>query len=185
MGHHGSAGAALVALSNCRRSTSRAPIWTTSGNSWPPAASPEASTFIWPRPSAGCFPAPIRCPSIGNTVWRTARVDTWPCPPRKASILKRHQAPRRRSQENAKATRPEQSRTSRQRSRRGNCWKRILHAWHTTYRSGLLVTVSTSRPHEQNHSSRCTVKSFSRPAAGFGRVDAFEQHRAGDGPGQR
>jgi hypothetical protein len=29
-----------------------------------------------------------------------------------------------------------------QRSHRGNCKKRILHAWYTTYLSGMLVTVS-------------------------------------------
>jgi len=84
-----------------------------SGNFSPPAASPEASTFIWPRPSAGCFPAPIHCRSIGNTVWRTAKVDAWSPHARRA----RHQFPdgTRRcgaaDQENAKATRPEQSRT--------------------------------------------------------------------------
>src|SRR6266566_6419102 len=46
-----------------------------------------------------------------------------------------------------------------QRSHRGNCKKRILHAWYTTYLSGMLVTVSAIVcPARTERLSLCTVK---------------------------
>src|SRR6266404_8153542 len=67
-----------------------------------------------------------------------------------------------------------------QRSHRGNCKKRILHAWYTTYLSGMLVTVSAiCAPARTERLSLCTVKRNSRGSENRSLTDALEQQEAG------
>src|SRR5439155_24108367 len=70
-----------------------------------------------------------------------------------------------------------------QRSHRGNCKKRILHAWYTTYLSGMLVTVSTIVcPARTERLSLCTVKRNSRGSENRILTDVLEQQGLNEPP---
>src|SRR5258705_11283297 len=68
-----------------------------------------------------------------------------------------------------------------QRSHRGNCKKRILHAWYTTYLSrmpGWLPFPLLYAPARTERLSLCTVKGFRAVPKNRTLTDAFEQQEA-------